>query len=274
MGEVHGIRTDIPLDLGDLPRQWARLKTLYAAYDALPDNPSGPVLVDRYVDEQQTAGHRLYIGAAGHIDNAREHNDILRHLVNEVGPTPRVPWTVLRGVFESGFWACWLLEPRDGPERRKRGLRLEYLGHKQRQAFYKDYLRMHPDIRATVMQDLSENTETYKREAEDMGLSWALANQKIDVVGELERLEVVKSLDDGLEGQAPAVWRSLSGAQHGHAYALVHHSDLVEKAPVLGGRLGQVTVKDSALQTAWTMAHILHVTAVSLFVRRSTELVR
>jgi hypothetical protein len=267
----ENIPTEIPVDLGDLSRQWGMLDDVYRQYDALPPNATGPDLFDRYMDEQQTAGHRVYIAAAAHIDNAREHNDVLRLILTQIGPTPRVPWSMMRSVFESGFWSNWLLESHDGVTRRQRGLRLEILGHLERRRFYTDYLRAHqPELRKQLAQ-IAEHEKKYRAEAESIGLDWDAAVKKIDIVQELDKLKVVSELEPDLRGQAVATWRSLSGAQHGHTYALIHFSDLVEKGEVIGGKTGMVTISDSALQIAGTVSYILHMRGLALFVTRSTS---
>lgn len=264
-------QTEIPVDLGDLTHHWEVTDLLFREYDKLPANAFGPELIDRFIDEQQTAGHRVYIGAASHLDNAREHLDLLRHLLTQVGPTPRVPWTLMRSVFESSFWANWLLEPQTSFERRWRALRLEVSGHKERRNFYADYYKAYPEEAERTAAHNLTHEKVYRSEIEAMGKTWGDANQKINVHRELAELRVVKDLPLTLESQAVASWRALSGMQHGHAYALMHLSDVVDGPVILGGRTGTVTIGDAPLQIVGTISHILLVSGLATFIKRSSE---
>jgi len=101
------------------------------------DRITGPELTARKIDQAQPAGHRGYMLANAHIGSGLEHIATLRHLFVEYGVTPRVPWTLLRSVYEAGFWSTWILEPRDGAARRLRGLRAEVRGMRERREFYR-----------------------------------------------------------------------------------------------------------------------------------------
>jgi hypothetical protein len=262
--------TDVPVDLGDLTHQWEVTDLLFRRYDELPSNAFGPELFDRFIDEQQVAGHRVYIGAAAHLDNAREHLDLLRMLLTQVGPTPRVPWTLMRSVFESSFWANWLLEPPTSFERRWRALRLEVSGHKERKNFYADYYRAHPDESARTVEHNLGHEKVFRAEIDSMSKTWTEANQSINVHQEIAKLAVVKEMG-ATQSQAVASWRVLSGMQHGHVYALLHLSDVVDGTQILGGRTGTVTIGDAPLHIVGSVTHILLVTALSKFIKRSTE---
>src|SRR5689334_1447116 len=109
------------LDMGETERHWNAIFEIAERLDDAEDK-ADVGLTARKFDEAQPAGHRAYMLASGHILTGLEHIDALRSLITSFGATPRAPWTLLRAVFEAGFWSTWLMEPDDGLTRRQRGL--------------------------------------------------------------------------------------------------------------------------------------------------------
>lgn len=130
------------MDLGSVPSQWERIFALADDVERCEAPRSDLGFTARKYDESQPAGHRGYILAYGHIQAGLEHIDALRGLLQHHGATPRAPWTLMRAIFEAGFWTTWLMEPVDGLVRRQRGLRLEVRGMVERTNFYDDFLRV------------------------------------------------------------------------------------------------------------------------------------
>jgi len=91
------------------------------------------------------------------------------------------------------------------------------------------------------------------------------------VVQELDKLQAVRDLDPGTQGPTVGMWRSLSGMQHGHAYALVLNSIAHDEEEILGGRRQMVSISDNAFQTAAGAANLMVVNGMKLYIRRCTR---
>ncbi len=259
------------LDLGKVPAGWAALDRLERQVQQLDDQPPRRdlVLTARTLDEAQPGGPRVYIGASAHLGNAMEHLHTLQTLLEHHGVTPRAPWTLMRPVFESAFWAVWLLEPDDGRIRRQRALRLEVLDLKERGKYFAAF-RMPSEHRERIAERERARQAIYRAEADAIGLDWSRAGQKPSVVGELVKLSAVKNLG-GVGGSVVGVWRSLSGIQHGHPYAVLANSDVTATVPIPGGSADTVTINDDAFQVVGMVTNYLLLAAFELMVSRSTR---
>ena len=207
-----------------------------------------------------------------HIGSGLEHIDALQVLFRGRA-TPRAPWTLLRSVYEAGFWATWLLDSDDGATRRQRGLHAEVQGMKQRAAFYSTFFQYDPAGHKEATRDHAEHEKTYRRECQKLGIDWSVVNDKIQVLDALDKLSVVRSMDKPVRAAIVATWRSLSGMQHGHAYALMLSADIqpgTTKIP--GGQQAIVTIKDGAFIASASAANVLLIEGMKLYVARSTRL--
>ena len=227
-------------------------------------------LTARFVDENQVAGTRVYFGAYAHIANAFEHHQALWALVSsDHGLTPHAPWTLMRSIFESGFWATWLLDPALSFHRRQRGLRLELVDR----AEHDKWVRSLPLPEDQIKKATSESREpikVYKNEAAQLHLNWKAASQRPSVVDELKKLSIYQRVGEA----APmfiAGWRALSGLQHNMPYALQQVSDLDHRVPTIGGQTVTVSVKDDTFVFMGKLAYALLIEAAGLYIRRSQE---
>lgn len=260
------------LDLSVLGKQWAALDTFEQVIERTERQfETSRLLTARKIDEGQVAGHRPYIAARAHLDGGMEHVHALQDLFEHVGASPRAPWTLLRSVFEAGFWATWILEPHDGELRRQRGLRVEARGLAERDNYYRALLINEPEALAVLEPEHAEQTRKLRDEASRLGLSWSKAKDRINVVFELERLETLRT-DPELRGPILGIWRSLSGMQHGYAYALMANSDMTDETPILGGARGTVSINDDAFIMAASGAHRLLLAGMTLLIERMTRL--
>jgi len=226
-------------------------------------------LCPRMIDEPQPAGHRPWIGAGAQLASGWEHGEALWALITgDFGLTPRAPWSLLRSVFEAGFWTQWLLEPEDSLVRRRRGLRLEVLNHKQKHAWLGSY-SLDPEQEALVAADEKRVGDIYRAEASALGLTWAQASHTVVVVDELKKLRSVRSAGP-LGGVFVATWRSLSGFQHGYPYALIAHGDLGIEVPIPGGKNVSISINDDAFVGSLMASYGMMSDAAQLYVRRST----
>lgn len=260
------------LDLSSLIPQWQALEAAELRVTEWERRRDTGLLTARKLDHGHPAGHRGYIAAYGYISSGMEHVGALQTLM-ATHVTPRAPWTLLRSVFEAGFWAAWLLDPDDGPTRRRRGLQVEVQGMKQRKAFYDTALGHSSKDHAVATADHAGHFRTYRDEADKLGIKWEALNNRINVANELPKLRVVRLMEAPLQAAVAATWRSLSGMQHGYAYALVINSDghALGARDVQGGRMQTFTINDDAFLSSAAAANHLLRTGMDLFVERCSR---
>lgn len=256
------------LDVSHLRRYWRLVDELERQLEQQQAAGQGLALTARKLDEAQPAGTRVYIGAYAQILGGFEHSHALQTLLLNDGAGPRVPWTLLRSIFEAGFWGTWLLEPGEGVERRRRGLRLEIRDMKQRDLFHESLSLADPKVRSTLAASGARSAKTYREEAQKLDMAWPRACQPINVVDEIPKLQQVRGLDTQFRGFVVAIWRLLSGMQHGYAYAILTNSDVTGRVEIPGGQQVTVSVNDNALHAAAVTSYSLLITAGQLYLER------
>jgi hypothetical protein len=254
-------------ELGERPRKWALIDQLAAKVARLSEASPDRGLTARKFDLAQPAGHRVYIGAYSQLQSGWEHVEALRQLLQAQGSMPRAPWTLTRSIFESGFWATWILDPVDGLDRRRRALRMEVADHKQSKAFHRCFV-MTSEERARMLEGEAKAEQSYRSDAAAVGLEWSLAGSRPNLIDELHRLNELRSMGRESEDVVEGVWRALSGMQHGFAYALLAGSDAKPIVQIPGGQKMQVSSRDETFQTMNTVACMLLMIGMNQFVRR------
>lgn len=241
------------MDLGDLPAYWQRVDQLFKSVDLLPANHHSPALTARKFDEAQPAGPRTYMAVQRYLSVAEDNHRALISLLTHYGAGPNAPWSLLRPMFECAFIACWILDPEEGRERRRRGLRVEARDHIEQRNHMRSYEHL-PEVRELVAELLDRgktNVESvYRREADQLGIKWDRATQRVNVVQELPKLAMFKHDDPVIPATMVATWRMLSGYEHGLGYAMMAGSDLSGRTEVPGGFQVVLTVNDNAFVTA------------------------
>lgn len=265
------------IDLTDLVRRWRLVDQLWDATRRVVSSRDTEVLTARTIDEGQTAGRRLYFGVDRYIAVARDTDLALRTLLlGEHGLTLFAPWTLLRGTFEAAFYVAWLLDPEDSIERRRRGLRLEYLDERDHRAYYADVMKLsgHPDfvdefaaLRESLHIAEANNTESYRCEAEELGLPFPR-------MPEVKILDGVSTLScnqtqEGMDVLLRATWRGLAGQQHGRASSMMRSSDKSDARPTTGGMQAYLSVNDDHFLTAANVTTSLQMEALSAVIRRT-----
>jgi hypothetical protein len=229
-------------------------------------------LCARRFDEAQPGGERTYIQAASLIRVALDNLDALDHLLTSKGATLWAPWNLLRGVFEPAAWANWLLDPDDGAERRRRGIRRAVIDQKEWRNFVSEFvLRSSAGYQERVDRD-TKISAVYRAEAQACGLTWSRAGQKINLVDELPRLRsVIGTFDDDSQGRPSMVvglWRSLSGMAHGYPYAAHNNSEILASIDIPGGQRVTYSIKDTSFEVHAMASTSLLVAAIGLYLRR------
>jgi hypothetical protein len=167
-----------------------------------------------------------------------------------------------------------VLDPEDSVERRRRGLRLEYLDEVEHRRYYDEVLKMRteatPEEIAAAREDLNarrvENDASYRHDAEALGMTYPPTGVIVlDHIGTLSHLQDTPDGDVLLR----TTWRALSGHQHGRGSAMLRAGDKTNTAPIHGGMSAIVSVNDEAFLTAAHVTTSMHIGAVELLLRRS-----
>lgn len=232
------------------------------------------VLTGRFIDEEQIAGHRPYFSAFAHIAGGFEHFDILWNLINgDQGITPRAPYSLMRPIFEHGFWAQWILCSEVSQIRRQRGLRSEVLDRKQRKAWL-DCYNLSGEQKATAEADHKRVTDIYKAECASLHLAWKTAGDKPNLVVELPKLPGVIAFGNEFGTISVGTWRILSGLTHGGQYALQIMSEASHEQEIERGVRRVIAIDDDAFLNNARISLFMLMEAARLYIRRSTEPVR
>ncbi len=250
------------LNLGQLPELWNRVDRAHQRIGQLAagGRPSSYVLTTRLVDEAQPAGHRVYIESGRYIEVGYDNLRALRLPTEHHGVTLWAPWSLIRSVFEAGFWAQWVLDPDNGPERRRRGLTTEVVGWREQDKLLQEFTRHDPSSDERRRTGHAEAGRVYRGEAEALGVTLDKLQKPI-VTKDLLKLTPVRLLENS--GASPdalvGTWRALSGLQHGLGYASLFTSDQGDASPAPGGQNVILTVNDERFQAlaagaAWLTA--------------------
>ena len=181
-------------------------------------------------------------------------------------------WNLLRPVLEASFWTVWILEPEDGRERRRRGLRAEIDDAREQEKWLNE---IRPIVGeegvAQALANISESNQTFRREAEQLGMTWGRAREPVLVTRELGRLQAFKDWEEDMGPFFAGVWRRLSGAQHGKIWSLLLGSEKSLIAEIPGGSVVHVTTRDEDFITQVKTVGLLYLTALQLWINRNTK---
>lgn len=242
-----------PMNLGDLPDAWKQLDSHLARVQRLPEISRMRALTARRFDEAQPAGIRTYMAVQRYLSVAEDNHRALISLLRHHGAGPNAPWSLLRPMFECAFFACWILDPSDGRDRRRRGLRVEVRDHLEQRNHLRSFEHL-VETREVVREALERrktNIESvYRHEAGQLAVSWDRILQKVNVVDELPKLSLFAHDDPAIPAIMVATWRMLSGYEHGLGYAMMTGSDLGAQKEIPGGLEIELTVNDEAFTTA------------------------
>lgn len=269
------IETGESLNLQNLHAYWEAIDAAYARLGRLPDPTRSPVLTSRKIDLAQPAGPRTYITAERYIGVAMDNHRALLALMKHHGVTPSAPWSLMRPIFECGFFASWILDPDDGLHRRHRGLRCDVQDEIQQRKHLQTFSAV-PEVAKGVADALAARRAgpeaVYRREASDLGMKWETVTRRVIVVDELKKLSFVRTT--GSPEFMEATWRMLSGYEHGLAWSMLRGSDMSSEIKVEGGYEVILTINDDAFVAASKCALALLLTALRRLERLSTSVVR
>lgn len=263
-----------PVNLENLQSYWQRVAQVDDQAHQAMQSWHSMNFTARFFDESQPAGHRTHIGVSRMLNIAIDNQEAFQSLITTRGVTHWSQWSLLRSVFEASFYALWTLDPTEGRERRKRGLRQEVLDARAQRAWIKSLAELGLDRDAvTALEERdAKATRVYSQEAQKLGLDWGLANQRVDIVSELPKLSYTRDrISDDINKAFVSVWRRLSGLQHGLSYALLAGVDKGRSIPIPGGESVFMTTNDQGLVNTCKLVSALHVSALELAIQRNSS---
>lgn len=261
------------MDLDNLPMHWQRIAHLFTELEALADTDQSRTLSAKTFDESQVAGRRTYMEVTRYLGVARDNHDALRALLAHHGATLWAPWSLMRPTFEASFYACWILDPEDGRQRRTRGLRCEIHDAKE-QRKHRGAFEAFPEAKELIQEWDRRNQltsiQTYREEAAKLGSTYDKLQQPVRVAEELPKLTVAK-IDRTFGPFLVATWRMLSGFEHGLGWAMLAGSDRTGSTKIDGGYEAQFVINDQAFVNAAKTTAFLLIKACELLIRRTRE---
>lgn len=262
------------MDLGSLPTDWAVVARLHAQIEQTDNNRSATVLTARLLDEAQTAGPRTYITAHRYLQIAFDNHSALIGLLQHHGATPWAPWNLMRPVFEAAFYVLWILDPDQGRDRRRRGLRAEVMDFKEQRKWVESLTAagLSNDTVQQLNRRRTEVTQIYQQEAAELSVTWDRTQQAIQLTAEIPKIQALLETH-GNPGTALFVstWRRLSGFQHGLSYALQVGAEVTKAVTIPGGQTVHLTINDEDFVNTAKLTSALHMAALQLYLRRSTQ---
>lgn len=145
------------------------------------------------IDERQTAGRRVYMGAQRCLSSAWDNHDALLALLRHHGATQFAPWNLLRPTFEASFYALWLLDPDDSLERRRRGLRFEWLDELEHRTYYSDLAAIERFIDPRQRDELDADGDVSRRFATSMIVLTAARLKSLAWLGRCRRASTFRT---------------------------------------------------------------------------------
>lgn len=262
------------MDLGNLPDYWASLAREFRALKSLPSLSGARLLSARAFDESKPAGPRTYMEAQRYLGVARDNHEALLALLEHRGATLWAPWSLLRPVFESSFFALWILDPETGIERRRRGLRCEVLDCYQQRAHRAAFKKL-PQLRHLIeeaeRQQESGSLAVYRAEAAALGVDFdRVVRQSVNIVDQLPKLSFLKGQAD-FAAFLVGTWRLLSGFEHGLGWAVLRGTDRGAATEVPGGMGMVLSIKDEEFVLAYKTTYALLANACRTFRTRHLE---
>lgn len=261
------------MDLGTLPRTWATVELLHHEVMGLHRQHSGGQLTARFIDENQTAGRRTYITVHRLLQVAFDNHLALIGLLQHHGATHWAPWNLMRPIFEASFYAAWILDPDQSPDRRRRGLRAELNDAHEKKNWVESLTAAGIDDRTLepLRRRRDEVSRIYRSESDELGMRWQ-TYRNVNLVDEIPKLRVLVDVY-GRQGAALFVstWRRLSGFQHAMSYALQAGAQAGRSLKIPGGESVFFTIDDEDFVNTGHQVSAMHIAALGLYKRRSLQ---
>lgn len=271
--------SDEVFDGSALPPIWDRLDATEKAMDEADSwFKRSQVLSDRRLDGAHRAGRRAYIIANALIAKARESQLMLAQTMTTPGVNvfPHATPDLIRPSFEAAATALWILDGEATEDRRLRGLRCAWKDHNESRKWADELMlpifmtdeqiTAHRAHHATI-------GKRYSDDARDLGLNWGRVTNAMNVRDEVGKFSNVAS-EPKLAAFLRAIWRRLSGVQHGLMYASLLGSDMHQAVPIPGGVEVVLFTNDDSLMTDCQASALMQLWAMSKYIERTRRLTR
>lgn len=258
---------------------WARLDATEKAMDEADRwFKRSQVLSDRRLDGAHRAGRRAYIIANALIAKARESQLMLAQTMTTLGVNvfPHATPDIIRPAFEAAATALWILDGDTTEDRRMRGLRCAWKDHKESWNWAKELMLpifMTDEQIAAQSAKHALISKRYTDDARDLGLNWGKITNPMNFRDEVGKLSTVAS-EPELAAFLRAIWRRLSGVQHGLMYASLLGSDMHQAVPIPGGVEVVLFTNDNSLMTDCQASALMQLWAMSKYIERTRGLTR
>lgn len=234
------------------------------------------VLSDRRLDGAHRAGTRAYILASSLIGRARENHLLLVQSFTTPGVNvfPHATTNIIRPAFEAAARALWILDGDSTQERRLRALRSAWEDHNESRKWSAEL--MIPSLMSVVAIEEKQARQTaiakrYRDDASDLGISWSKVTQAMNFRDEIGRVSPLSS-DATLAAFMRAIWRRMSGVQHGMSYASLLGSHRSEVNVIPGGLEALLVTDDDSLLTECRASALVQQWAMQTYIDRTTRL--
>lgn len=258
---------------------WARLDATEKAMDEADRwFKRSQVLSDRRLDGAHRAGRRAYIIANALIAKARESQLMLAQTMTTPGVNvfPHATPDIIRPAFEAAAAALWILDGDTTEDRRLRGLRCAWKDHNESRKWAQELmLPMFMTDEQIAAQQAKHATisKRYIDDARDLGLNWGKVTNAMNVRHEVGKFSTVGS-EPELAAFLRAIWRRLSGVQHGLMYAGLLGSDMHQAVPIPGGVEVVLFTNDDSLMTDCQASALMQLWAMGRYIERTRYLSR
>lgn len=234
------------------------------------------VLSDRRLDGAHRAGIRAYILANSFIGRARENHLLLVQTFTTPGVNvfPHATTNIIRPAFEAAARALWILDGEDAGERRLRGLRSAWEDHNESRKWAAELmipLLMDGTAIEAKQTRQAAISKRYRDDASDLNLPWSRVTQAMNFRDEIGKISFLAT-DASLAAFLRAIWRRMSGVQHGMSYAGLLGSQRTQENAIPGGVEALLVPDDDSLLTECRASALIQQWALQRYIDRTKEL--
>lgn len=233
-------------------------------------------LTDRRLDSSDRPGRRAYIDASSLIGKAREHQLLLAQTFTtpRVNVFPHATPNIIRPAFEAAARALWILDGETAQERRFRGLRIAWEDHNESRKWAEELMvpRLMPQDKIEAQHAKhAAITKRFHDDADALRINWDKVKAPMNLRDEVGKFTVLET-DPDLAVYLRAIWRRMSGVQHGMSYASLLGTEHHQQVQVPGGFETLLLTDDETLLTECRASALLQHWAIQKYIQRTTEL--
>ena len=236
------------------------------------------VLSDRRLDGAHRAGRRAYIEAHALIGKARESQLLLAQTMTTPGVNvfPHATANIIRPALEAAARALFILDGETTQERRFRGLRISVEDHSESKKWAQELmlpLFMGDEEIESHRSRQARITKRFSEDAESLSIHWGKVTNKINFRDEIGKFSHLRSNPE-LAAFLRAIWRRMSGVQHGMSYASLLGNEKHDQVEIPGGVEVLLLTDDDTLLTECRASALMQRWAMEKYIQRTYRLTR